>query len=645
MRVSYNIVNFNTNNIYNLTMPPKKRITTTNRGSGTKTATKSEKRRRIAATPAAAEAQVAPTAPPRLIGPLPTLILDTGGWNIKHAVIRPVDDDNHGDDSIQPTRSPNLAAKPKHQLTTLISSQINNIQNKSQLSLMRPMERGYVTDLGTQFKIWDFILNLERLEARHLFSKGGVKGVMPSANLGPKSHLARTSAPLVQDQVTDNKAIFTHTAALFCLVQPFTPRCILEREDEVWFRDFGFGRVGRRLGACCSAYKYLKDGKGNNSSTASGSSKGSQDRLNKGMFDDETACCCVIDCGFSMTSIVPTINACAIRKGIKRIQVGGKLMTNLLKQTISYRKFNMMDEFYIINEAKESLCFVSMDFTKEMKNASSIPEGRRWFDREFVLPDFVETFQGSIRLPPMLKQLQEEEKKIQTSHDNHVNGNDEEEYKTQECVETRQDKDVSLSEEDGDDMEQEKEANENVDNDESSDEETQEQAKKRILEQKNLERQRREQEVMDRQILCLSVERFAIPEVLFRPLDIGMTQLGIADAIVQSIESCEPIYRPALYQNIVLTGGNAKIPNLKERLEVELRSIAPSNVKIRVYLPSDPETYAWDGARHLVRDNNLSGNIYLERADWELRHSNGDTTGEIWNSTLNSDLPDNLTVI
>lgn len=555
-------------------------------------------------------------------------------------MIRPDAACNNEVDILRPVYSPNLAAKPKHQLTTLLSSQINSIQNKSQLSFMRPMERGYVTDLGTQFQIWDFILKIEKLQARHLFSKGGVTGLMPSAApLGSKAaRLGRTYAPSVQDQMEadGDVMIYTHTAAVFCLVQPFTPRCILEREDEVWFRDFGFGRVGRRLGACCSAYKYIKDGKSSNAC-----SKGSQDRLKKGIFDDETGCCCVIDCGFSMTSIVPTVNACAIKKGIKRIPVGGKLMTNLLKQTISYRKFNMMDEFYIINEAKESLCFVSMDFTKEMKNARSIPEGRRWFDREFVLPNFVETFQGSVRLPPYLKQLQDEQK-IHTHPVLHGHDRKGNESKHQDSNQTKQqeqepDKDESLLEKE--------QGQENIDNDESSDDETQEQARKRILEQKEVERQRRLQEDMERQVLGLSVERFAIPEVLFRPSDIGMTQLGIADAIVQSIESCDPIYRPALYQNIVLTGGTAQIPNLKERLEVELRSISPSNVKIRVYLPNDPETYPWDGARQLVRDNEFNGNIYLERADWELRQSKGDTTGEIWKSTLNSDLPDDLTVI
>lgn len=35
---------------------------------------------------------------------------------------------------------------------------------------------------------------------------------------------------------------------------------------------------------------------------------------------------------------------------IRRVNVGGKLLTNYLKEVISYRQWNMMDEFLIINQ-------------------------------------------------------------------------------------------------------------------------------------------------------------------------------------------------------------------------------------------------------------------------------------------------------
>ena len=34
----------------------------------------------------------------------------------------------------------------------------------------------------------------------------------------------------------------------------------------------------------------------------------------------------------------------------KRVNIGGKLLTNYLKEVVSYRQWNMMDEFKIIDQ-------------------------------------------------------------------------------------------------------------------------------------------------------------------------------------------------------------------------------------------------------------------------------------------------------
>ena len=46
----------------------------------------------------------------------------------------------------------------------------------------------------------------------------------------------------------------------------------------------------------------------------------------------------------------------------------------------------------------------------------------------------------------------------------------------------------------------------------------------------------------------------------------------------------EDLHEP-LYGNILLVGGNAMFPNLKERLESELRIMAPANYDINVVTP------------------------------------------------------------
>jgi hypothetical protein len=50
----------------------------------------------------------------------------------------------------------------------------------------------------------------------------------------------------------------------------------------------------------------------------------------------------------------------------RRLNVGGKLLTNQLKQIVSYRSYNVMEETHLINDVKERLCYVSLDLPTEL---------------------------------------------------------------------------------------------------------------------------------------------------------------------------------------------------------------------------------------------------------------------------------------
>jgi actin-related protein 6 len=45
--------------------------------------------------------------------------------------------------------------------------------------------------------------------------------------------------------------------------------------------------------------------------------------------------------------------------------------------------------------------------------------------------------------------------------------------------------------------------------------------------------------------------------------------------------------------NILLTGGNAMLPNIKERFELELRPLVPDHFPVTVFTAPDPINYAW----------------------------------------------------
>nr|CAD2185636.1 unnamed protein product [Meloidogyne enterolobii] len=106
----------------------------------------------------------------------------------------------------------------------------------------------------------------------------------------------------------------------------------------------------------------------------------------------ENPCCIIVDSGHSFTHIVPYIQGKIAKNGVLRIDVGGKALTNQLKDWISYRQLNVTDETYVINCCKEDVCFVSTDFQEDMKN---------WRAKrlDYLLPDFVTLMRGEIFNP------------------------------------------------------------------------------------------------------------------------------------------------------------------------------------------------------------------------------------------------------
>ncbi len=77
--------------------------------------------------------------------------------------------------------------------------------------------------------------------------------------------------------------------------------------------------------------------------------------------------------------------------------------------------------------------------------------------------------------------------------------------------------------------------------------------------------------------------RFIVPELLFKPNLIGIEEEGLTKGIIQSMNECHKDYENLLLENIIITGGNAKFPNFKDRLNYELYPLIDSslnNIKI-----------------------------------------------------------------
>ena len=213
----------------------------------------------------------------------------------------------------------------------------------------------------------------------------------------------------------------------------------------------------------------------------------------------DVKCGLVVDSGYSFTHIVPIYRGKLVVEGIVRIDVGGKLLTNHLKEIISYRQLHVMDETCVMNQVKEDVCYVSLDFNSDMEMTKKKLNSIRC---EYVLPNFSDRRQGYVK-----------ESNPKHSH--------------------------------------------------------------------------------DEQSIILSNERICIPELLFSPSNIGISQMGIAEAIVHSVSLTPSEMHPHLYSNILLTGGNCMFRGMKSRIESDVRKLSPDIFGVDVYLPDDSVCYAW----------------------------------------------------
>jgi actin-related protein len=108
----------------------------------------------------------------------------------------------------------------------------------------------------------------------------------------------------------------------------------------------------------------------------------------------------------------------------------------------------------------------------------------------------------------------------------------------------------------------------------------------------------------DGESITLNSQRFQVPELLFNPMLMNIEAPSIISTMVDSVENCDIDIRPALLNNIFLTGGSSMFANLELRLEHELevalaetRSEVPP---IRIFAPKERMFSAWVGGSILA---------------------------------------------
>ncbi|XP_056162240.1 actin-related protein 6 [Syzygium oleosum] len=360
-------------------------------------------------------------------------------------------------------------------------------------AVRRPIDRGYLINADLQRDIW-----------AHLFA----------------SHLR----------------VSTASASLLLTEPPFTLPSIQRATDELVFEDFNFKSL---YVADSASLVHLYE--------ASTSPQG---------LVSKAQCSLVVDCGFSFTHATPVFQNFTLNYGVKRIDLGGKALTNYLKELVSYRSINVMDESFLMDDVKEKLCFVSLDVDRDLQLARK-PGHDNVFRCTYVLPDGVTHTKGFVKDPEAARR--------------HLNSTDESHLTSGGTII-------------------------DVERPESAED------RKRIDLTKNE--------------FDLTNERFLVPEMIFRPADLGMNQAGLAECIVRAISSCHPHLHPVLYESIILTGGSTLFPRFAARLEKELRPLVPDYYKVKITTQQDPLLGVWRGGSLLASSPDFEA-MCVTKAEYE----------------------------
>lgn len=307
--------------------------------------------------------------------------------------------------------------------------------------------------------------------------------------------------------------------------KPNCPKELQKNCDEIVFEQFEFAAYYRCVGGAMNAYH----------------------PTSLGALPQE--CLLLIDTSYSDTTIMPVYKGQLLHAAVRRLTVGGKLLTNYLKELSSLRHYNMLEETYLLNEIKEAVSFVAPSTQQFSKDLERTWKGRLGDKREldssivldYVLPDYEQSVHGYAR-----------------PHDP---------------------------------------------------------AKSRM--RRGLQPLQGPRE----DLLPLGNERFAVPELLFNPTDIGIQEVGLPEAVMQALSGLPEALKISMLANVVVVGGNTLIPGFMDRLEAELRTLVPSNYLFNIARADDPVKHTWLGAAQFASRPDLMKEVLVTKKEYDERGS------------------------
>lgn len=107
----------------------------------------------------------------------------------------------------------------------------------------------------------------------------------------------------------------------------------------------------------------------------------------------------VVDIGFDATWVVPMIHGLPYYKAVKRMPIAGRMLNGYLREVISFRHYNVVDEPVLIDSIKRNTCYVAEDYDLTLERLTKLRKSPRALltsdmSINYLLPDNKYDFHG-----------------------------------------------------------------------------------------------------------------------------------------------------------------------------------------------------------------------------------------------------------
>lgn len=141
--------------------------------------------------------------------------------------------------------------------------------------------------------------------------------------------------------------------------------------------------------------------------------------------------------------------------------------------------------------------------------------------------------------------------------------------------------------------------------------------------QKELEREKKGEimktyELPDGKTVKVGRPCFQTPEAMFQPHLCGLESQGIQNLIWDAIQKCDIDIKVDLGRNVILSGGTTMFDHFSDRLQLELKNLAPAGMatKIKVFAPAERKVSVWAGGSILAELPSFTNQL-ISKAEWE----------------------------